>query len=88
MTAGGEKRKVKQGEIEDLLGVAFVQGIEEPAIPEVHRIQSAKVEEDDEENRAGERPGEIIPSSPEACCTAPKPSQQIAPSRSFGSAIR
>jgi hypothetical protein len=48
-------------EIENLLSVAFVQGIEESTIPEVHRIQRAEVEENDKENRARERPREIAP---------------------------
>ena len=70
--------EVEPREEQDRVAVLVLQRIEDGAVPPVHPIGGRDVEEDDEEQRAREGPGDAALSRrPEAARGLPEPPQQI-----------
>jgi hypothetical protein len=78
--AEGEDREIEQGQPEDGGTVATLQGIEDGAIPGIHRVCRADNEENNEQQGRGQHPRAVGPfAGPKSCCRAPEPAQQVQP---------
>jgi hypothetical protein len=78
--ARGQQRDVDHRQEQGRAGIVLFQRVEEPAVPQVHSVGGGEVEQDDDEQRAGQDPRYARPlPAPETGGAGPEPPQQIAP---------
>src|SRR6202023_411241 len=74
-----QQREVDHREEEDGVAAFVLQRVEDGAVPQVHAVGSRDVEEDDEQQAAGQAPGDGATAlAPEAACGLPAAPQPIA----------
>jgi hypothetical protein len=78
--AACQKRHIQHGQQQHRVRILGLQRVEDDAMPDVHAVGCAEVQQDDEENRRGQEPGEARPARPpEAARALPEAPQQTAP---------